>query len=284
MKLYGLRRFVHAAVAITFASCLLAADAKLSIVKESVQMIEDGPSLGPGESYVAGETVYFSCQIAGFQVSQKEKIALEWDIAVRDAAGLALVPPYAGKVEADILQEDKKWMPKARHNFLIPPHAPAGEYKIIFHAKDTHSGSEITKELTFPVRGPKVEPSETFVVRNLRFFRAEEDRQALRVVAYRPGDTVFARFDIVGYKLGPENAFDVDYGIEILKETGESLFAQPSAAGEKDQTFYPRRWVPGVMNLPIPKDLAKATYVLVIKANDKVGNQAAETRANFTVE
>ena len=272
------------AIAASLAIPIRGADAKLSIHNPSVQSIEDGPALAPGESYVAGETVYFSCQIGGFQVSQKEKIALTWDIAVKDAAGLALVPAYGNKIEADILQEDKKWMPKARHNFLIPPHAPGGEYKITFHAKDTESGAEVTQDLAFTVRGPKVEPSETFIVRNLRFFRGEEDRQALREVAYRPGDTVFARFDIVGYKLGPENAFDVDYGIEIQKESGESLFAQPSAAGEKDQTFYPRRWVPGVMNLPIPKDLAKATYVLVIKANDKIGGTAAETRGNFTVE
>lgn len=261
-----------------------AADAKLIIPSASVQMIEDGPSLGPAESYVGGETVYFSCQIGGYQISPKEKISLAWDIAVRDAAGLALVPSYNGKIEADILQEDKKWLPKARHSFMIPPHAGGGEYKIVFHAKDILSGSEATKELVFPVRGSKMEPSETFVVRNLRFFRGEEDRQALREVAYRPGDTMFARFDMVGYKLGPENAFDIDYGIEILKATGESLFAQPSAAGEKDATFYPRRWVPGVMNLPIPKDLPKATYTLVIRANDKIGGQAADTRGTFTVE
>ncbi len=284
MKQSAFSRAAGLWMALAVAVAGFAADAKLAIVRASVQMIEDGPSLATGESYVAGETIYFSCHIAGFQVSPKEKIALTWDIAVHDGAGLPLVPPYAGKVEADILQEDKKWTPKARHNFLIPPHAPAGEYKIVFHAKDTLSGSEVTQDLVFLVRGPKIEPSETFVVRNLRFFRAEEDRQALREVAYRPGDTLFARFEMLGYKLGPENAFDVDYGIEILKATGESLFAQPAAAGEKDATFYPRRLVPGVMNLPIPKDLPKATYVLVIKANDKIGGTASETKANFTVE
>src|SRR5882724_3089360 len=81
---------------------VVAADAKLAIVAASVQMIEDGPPLGPSESYVGGETAYFSCQISGFQASPapKEKISLVWDIAVKDSAGLALVPPYSGKIEA----------------------------------------------------------------------------------------------------------------------------------------------------------------------------------------
>ncbi len=272
------------AIALAIAGPPFAADTKLSVSAASVQLTEDGAPLAPGESYVGGETVYFSCLIAGFQISSKEKISLVWDIAVREAAGIALVPAHGGKIEADILKEDKKWMPKARHSFLIPSHAGGGDYKIVFHAKDLLSGSEVTKELTVPIRGPQVEASDTFVVRNLRFFRTEEDRQALRDVAYRQGDTLFARFDMVGFKLGPENALDVDYGIEILKETGESLFAQPSAAGEKDATFYPRRLVAGAMNLPIPKDLPRATYTLVIKATDKISGAAGEARGAFAVE
>ncbi|MEO8025132.1 MAG: hypothetical protein ABI823_01580 [Bryobacteraceae bacterium] len=266
------------------ATSIDAADAKLHIENATVQQIEDGPALLSSESYVSGETVYFSCQIGGYQVSPKEKISLLWDISVKDGGGVLLVPSYSGKIGADIFQEDKKWLPKARHSFVIPPHAGGGEYKILFHAKDALSGSEATKELAFRVRGSQVEPSETFVVRNLRFFRSEEDRRALSPAAYRGGDTMFARFEITGYKLGPDNAFDVVYGIEILKESGESMYAQPDAAGEKDATFYPRHWVPGVMNLKIPTDIAKAPYTLVIKATDKLGDQKAETRGTFTVE
>src|SRR5215218_9719214 len=98
MKCSALHRFRSGAIAISLVVPAFAADAKLTIHNPSVQSIEDGPSLAPGESYVAGETVYFSCQIAGFQVSQKEKIALVWDIAVRDAAGAALVPAYSSKI------------------------------------------------------------------------------------------------------------------------------------------------------------------------------------------
>ena len=37
----------------------------------------------------------------------------------------------------------------------------------------------------------------------------------MRHAVYQPGDTLWAKFDITGYKFGENNRFSVDYGLAI---------------------------------------------------------------------
>ena len=101
---------------------------------------------------------------------------------------------------------------------------------------------------------------------------------------YQPGEAVWIRFEIVGYKFGDNNHFDVGYGFSVLKPDGTVSFAHPEAAEEKDATFYPRRSVPAAFSLTLPPDVTLGQYTVVITAYDKVGDQKAESRATFTVE
>ncbi|MBV8847937.1 MAG: hypothetical protein JO307_34415 [Bryobacterales bacterium] len=151
-------------------------------------------------------------------------------------------------------------------------------------AKDEVGASEIHSELVFHVRGHDVEASDTLVTRNFRFLRGEDDAVALRDPVYRPGDMLWARFDIVGYKFGDSHKFSVDYGLAVLGGDGKQLFAQPEAAADSHASFYPQHYVPGALSLSLDKNVPAGTYTLVVTVRDKVGNQTWEERQGFRVE
>jgi hypothetical protein len=121
----------------------------------------------------------------------------------------------------------------------IPPFADSGSYRAVIAVKDELAGKETSKEVSFQVRGRDVEPSDRLVVRNFRFLRAEDDVQPLAAVAaYRPGDAVWARFEMTGYKIAEQNRFHVDYGLAVLGPSGKTLFSQPQAAVEQDRPLF----------------------------------------------
>lgn len=107
---------------------------------------------------------------------------------------------------------------------------------------------------------------------------------ALKPVAYHPGDMLWVRFDITGYKYGEQNAIDVGYDVEVLSPSGKQMFAQEDAAVEKSQAFYPQPWVPGGFNLMLQPDMTPGAYTLAITAHDAMGNQMLSERAEFKVE
>ena len=81
----------------------------------------------------------------------------------------------------------------------------------------------------------------------------QEDETALKTVAYRPGDMLWVRFDITGYKYGEQNSIDVGYDVAVLSPDGKQLFAEEDAAVEKSQAFYPQPWVPAAFNLSLQR-------------------------------
>jgi hypothetical protein len=205
-------------------------------------------------------------------------------VNVRDSQGVLLDPPYVASVGTSISEEDKDWLPKVRYQFAIPSLMQSGVYKISVKVWDRFGKTEAQTEQLFRVEGHQVAPSDTLVIRNLRFLRSEQDSNPLAIAAYRPGDAIWARFDITGYKFGDGNAFDVEYGITIADSTGAIKYSQPHAAEEKTKSFYPLRYTPGVVNVTVPPDMAKGTYMLMVTAKDNLGNQTAEVKHNFSIE
>ena len=140
------------------------------------------------------------------------------------------------------------------------------------------------KAAVFHIKGRDVAPSDTLVVRNFRFLRNEDDVKPLPVAAYRPGDSVWARFDMTGYKLGEKNQVDIEYGLTVLREDGSVAYTEPQAANQKIQTFYPQRYQPGELNLNLAKDQPLGKYTIVLAVRDNLGQQMYETRETFSVE
>ncbi|MBZ5604844.1 MAG: hypothetical protein LAO79_21310 [Acidobacteriia bacterium] len=263
------------------------AQPKLAFDRVALHQFEDGPVLAADYEFVPGETAYFSCRITGYRAAkndEQQNVKLSWQMRVLDSAGVPLEKDKSGEIKDTVLPQDKDWKPKFLATFIVPGFAASGTYHIPVKVKDEVAGSEITVDLPFRVHGHDVAPSETLVARNFQMLRAEDDRAPMRNPVYQPGDMLWARFDITGFKLGEGNHFSVSYGLAILNESGEQLFAQPDAASEEKESFYPQRYVPGVLSLSLNANVAKAPYTLLVTIHDKVGNQSFEIKQPFRVE
>ena len=258
----------------------------LAVQNVELSQYEDGPSVSLQDGFAAGETVFFSFQIANYRIPPEEtdKINLSYEIEAKDPAGIPVVEPTAGKVSTTLDPEDKHWMPKVRWTIQIPPYAPPGMFRIAIRVKDLLAKTEAAQQIDFRVRAPEIGASETLVIRNLGFYRSDTDEKALMPASYRPGDPVWIRFDMTGYKFGEKNHLDVGYGITVLRPDGQPSFSVPEAAGENTESFYPRRRLPATFSLSLPKDIQAGQYTVIVTAHDKVGGQTAEARNTFTIE
>ena len=262
-----------------------AATAPLAIIKPSISDMEDGPGVVSGFTFVPGQFVYVTYHIGGFKASEEQKIHLSYKTDVFDPKGVRLIETLADQVETTLAPEDKNWKPIVRQQFLLPPIAPSGTYKITVQVTDDLAhGAAVTEDIPLTVRGREVAPSDTLAIRNFHFYRGEEDRDPLAIAAYKPGDTLWARFDIVGYKFGQHNSIDADYGISVVAPSGKVLFTQDKAAEEKSSSFYPKAYVPGSMNLSLQSNIRPGQYTIVLTARDHTGNQTCEAKADFTIE
>ncbi len=280
---------LQAVVALGLASLgTLCAAPALTIERMAMHQYEDGPILEASYEFLPGETAHFSCRLSGYQIDktneEQQRVKLNWNVEVTDPAGVPLDKPKSGRIEAQVLPEDKNWLPKFLTQFMIPPFAQSGNYRVSVRVKDELSGAEVHGDLTFRVRGHDVEPSDTLVIRNFRFLRSEEDSTPMRQPLYHPGGMLWAKFDAVGYKLGENNRFSVAYGLAVEDSAGRQLFAQPEAAAESHESFYPQSYVPGALSLSLDKNVAPGAYTLVVTVHDKLGDQAWEERRPFQVE
>jgi hypothetical protein len=266
---------------------LFAADEKnLKIENLQLAQSEDGTPLPADFQFASGETVFFSCRVSGYARMGDEppKLFLTYQIEAHDPAGVLILPPETGKVAADLTPEDKHWRPKIRYTIALPPLADSGQYRVLIKVKDEFGKVDAQAEFPLLVRGRAVEPSATMAIRNFRFLRSEEDAEPLKDPAYRPGDSVWARFDMTGYKMGDKNHFDVEYGLKVLRPNGETAYEQQKAAEAKDETFYPQRYTPGILSINLPKDLATGDYKMILMVRDNVGGQQQELVRTFSVQ
>lgn len=262
----------------------------LAIVEATISQYEDGTPVPATYRHFPGETVFLAFRIQGYQREEKQDerkfLKLNWRVELRDPANRLVVQPKTGKVDAELAEQDKEWKPKQRWEGLLPPLIPSGDYQLVITLTDEYAKKEVSRTLTLPVKGYDVEPSRELTVRNIRYYRSEPSSQQepLEVAAYRPGDTVWAQFDIAGFRLGEHNRFEVSYGIEVFRASGQSLYKEEEAARLAEANFYPKHALPGAFSLTLTPDLAKGPYTVLVRVKDLAGNQSFETKTGFTVE
>ena len=243
---------------------------------------EDGPVISSGYEFIGGELLYLSFQVSNFAV-QKDQVQVRYQLIVTDPDGVLLMDTVSGKVEVEMTENDKNWVPRVRETLPLPPLLPTGAYQVKIRVADEYGKTSAEETLEFRVRGRKVELSDKLVIRDFLFYRTEEEREPAVPPVFRGGDPIFARFLLTGYKLGEKNKFDIGYGIRVLRPNGSVLFEEPSAAAEQDSPFYPKRFLLGGMSLNLSKDVPPGEYTVVVLAKDNIGGQTLEDRFKFEV-
>jgi hypothetical protein len=245
---------------------------------------EDGPRLPQGFEFRPGDTVFFDCRIGGYKADEKDRIRLHWRFEARDFAQRLLVEPTEGKTEAELAPQDKEWMPKLRFQVMVPVYAASGDYRLRVTVKDDIAGEGVAGEFAFRVLGKVVEESDTLVVRNFRFLRDEEDGPPLVTSTYRRPEPVWARFEITGFRGGEKNAIEVSYDVGVLDPSGKMIYAQKDAAVERTKSYYPIRYVPGIVSLQLRPDTTPGEYTILLTLRDGIGKQEAVSKHTFRVE
>ncbi|MGH9660619.1 MAG: hypothetical protein ACRD96_18865 [Bryobacteraceae bacterium] len=258
--------------------------ADLVVVSATIHQTDGGAAAGPAIAFTPGETIYFRAVLDGYKTTPQRRVKIRYRIEATDPAGVPIVEAETGQVDAELRDEDKGWKPVARREIAIPALAGSGTYRVRLEATDEASGVTVSREAAFRVSGRDVEPSDTLQVRNIQFFRSEEEAAALRTVAYRPGDVVWTRFDIIGYKLGEANRVHVSFRIRVTGPGGRLLWQQEEPTVEDSASFYPKRYVPCTINLTLQSNIRPDEYIIEITVRDHVGGQEQVVRPAFRVE
>ena len=275
-------RFALPVAAVILAS-VLQAQTTLKAIRTVVSDSEDGPAAS-SEGFRSGEQVFFSFQVENYKTGTTGKVQLTGHMQAFDPKGIPVSPPDEVVIGTTMSEEDKSWKPKLRSQIQLPSIAPAGTYAIKYDVTDLQTKQTASGEVTFRVSGRSVPTADVLTIRGLGLYRTQDEETPLRVAAYRPGDILWVRFDVVGFKHGEQNSIDVAYDVAVLTGDGKPLFAQDQAAVEKSQAFYPQPWVPGSFSLTLQPDMGKAAYSVSITAHDGIGKQNVTEKADFKVE
>jgi hypothetical protein len=258
--------------------------AGLEVVRPIVAQSDGGIPVPAGYAHVAGETLFFSCRIAGYAKTTEEKVHVTYSLQAFDPKGAPLTEIYKNEMITDVAPQDKEWMPKIATEIQIPPLVGAGTYKVLVKVEDLVNNTKAELGVPFDVRSKVVEPSDTLVVRNFQFFRAEDDPEAIQKTVYRGGNVIWMRFDIIGFKYGDKNRIGVSYLASVLASSGKVLWTQPEPAVEESESFYPKRYVAASMSITLAANTTPADYTIAVTVTDAVGKQTYETKQPFTVE
>ncbi len=263
-------------------------DSALSIINAGIQSSEDGPFVSPSFRFMPGDELHGTFQIAGFATKvsgqQVKSISLNYSATVEDGSGKPFAEPVMGTVETELSNEDKSWTPKRRVAFTLPSFLAAGKGHLRIEVKDAIGSTAATQTLPFSIGGVSVTPSDSVSVQHLEFLRGENDREALGLPAYSPGDPVFARFEIVNFKTEGQNAYHVVYDLLVLRPDGKPFIQQPNAAELTGDGFYPAQVLPGNLQLTTSKSSPKGTYPINLTVHDLVAKATYQVKSAFTLE
>lgn len=283
--------FYMAALLVFVAGCASADTAKsLTIVNARVESSEDAPAVAAGYEFLPGDFVYFQFEVSGFKVSGNEysgprTLSLAYDIEARDSHGVLLAPPEKGKIREEVAPQDKDWTPKRRASFLLPSYAIYQECRVSLTIHDLLAKTTAHEEFPFILAGTKAELLPSLAIQTVRFLRTGDDGPGLQVVAYRPGDTIWARFDMTGFKLGPGNLVQLSYDVTVRRPDGRIIFHRENAARQKlEGLFYPPQVVPGILSVTTTPDLPHGEYTFIISLKDEIGQKNAEVERKVDME
>lgn len=264
-------------------AAMMAAPA-LGIVKPVIAQSDGGDSLPAGFKHVAGETMFFSCNISGFTKSSDDQINLTYSVQAFDPKGLPVAEAYKGEAKEEVGPQDKNWLPKIETQIVLPDILRPGSYKIVAKVDDLLAKTSADLTVPFEMNGRDVTSSPTLVARNFRWYHNEEDTRAMSQAIYHAGDNMFMKFDITGFKYGDNNKVDVSYVASLVLESGKTIWTQPDPATEQSEAYYPKPYVEGEFGISLNKDFKPGTYTMAVAVKDAIGKQNFEGKFQFIVQ
>ena len=101
---------------------------------------------------------------------------------------------------------------------------------------------------------------------------------------YHACDNMWMKFDITGFKYGPNNKVEVSYQASLVLENGKTIWTQPEPASEQSESFYPKPYVIGEFGISLQKDFRPGTYTMAVALKDAIGKQTYDGKFQFTVQ
>lgn len=263
--------------------CVMAAPA-LGIVKPVIAQSDGGDPLPADFKHVAGETMFFSCHIDNFTKSPEEQINLTYSVQAFDPKGVPVAEIYKGEAKEEVGPQDKNWTPLIETQIVLPDLLRPGTYKILVKAEDLLAKTSTDLSVPFQVSGTDVTPTATLIAKDFHWYHNEEDARAMAQPVYHAGDNMFMKFEITGFKYGPNNKVDVSFIPSLVLESGKTIWTQPEAATEQSESFYPKPYITGEFGISLQKDFKPGTYTMAVAVKDSVGKQTYQGSFKFTVE
>jgi hypothetical protein len=239
--------------------------------------------------FASGETLFVRFTVNGARSAKADeesdpRMRLRYQVSLADAAGLTLAKPVSGEVVADLAPQDKQWKPKVQAEFELPAGLVHGQAKLDIQIEDQVAGTRTAHLVEIPLAGPVVPDDAPLGPAAFGFYRLEDAPEPVLTPVYRPGQTVWARFSIIGFARTAAHRYDVAYGLEAFNAAGASLFRQEIAAEQTGESAYPRRYLPSVLSLHLNQDLAPGAYRIQLLLHDRISGRRAASDHRFTVE
>jgi hypothetical protein len=256
----------------------------LGVVKPVIAQSDGGEALPTGFKHVAGETLFFSCNISGFTKSAQEQISLTYSVQAFDPKGVPLAEIYKGEAKEEVGPQDKNWLPRLETQISLPEILLPGTYKIMVKVDDLLAQTSADLAVPFEVTGRDVGPSPTLIAKNFRWYHNEEDQRAMSQPIYHAGDNMWMKWDMTGYKYGENNKVDVSYVVSLVLETGKTIWTQPEPSAEQSESFYPKPYITGEGGISLNKDFKPGTYIMEVAVKDAIGKQSFQGKFQFIVQ
>ena len=231
--------------------------------------------------FAPGDVVNVAFNLKGYTESDTYRMKVSWKVSTTGPAKLPFAPGSEGLFDAELAPEDEEWEPLVRYEAQLPYHLPAGTYGIHVQAKDELSGETAEGNLAVHVAGAPVVQSDALSVQNFTF-SLTAGGTPLRQSVFRPGATIFASFDITGYKLGEGNSYELASHLELLDAEGAEAYSF-NPASEKGSSFYPQLSVPASFRFDLDPTIKPGVYTLVLTVTDVVAQQSLSSQETFEV-
>src|SRR5580698_9134302 len=168
---------------------LVAAPA-LGVVKPVIAQSDGGDALPGGFKHVAGETLFFSCNISGFTKTPEEQINLTYSVQAFDPKGVPVAEIYKGVSKEEVGPQDKNWLPKIETQIVLPEILRPGSYKIVVKVDDVIGKTSADLTVPFEVNGRDVPSSPALLAKDFQWYHNEDELRPMSQAVYHPGDNM----------------------------------------------------------------------------------------------